>query len=60
MSISVVMENIFGGQPDRAALRYEKRAKEEAAPKKKEAAETAKKAFSALRTSCKVVIHQGI
>jgi len=54
------MENIFGGQPDRAALRYEKRAKEEAAPKKKEAAETAKKAFSALRTSCKVVIHQGI
>ena len=44
VSASVVMGNMFGSQPGRAALRYEKRAKEEASLKKKEATETAKKA----------------
>ena len=46
------MKNMFGRQPGRAALRYEKRAKEEAAIKKKEAAEAVKK--SLLLTTCQL------
>ena len=61
MSTSVVfMKKMFGSQPGRAALRYEKRAKEEAALRKKETAEAEKKAFSSLPASCEVVIHQGM
>ena len=41
---SVVTKNMFGSQLGRAALRYEKRTKEEEAIKKKVAAETAKHA----------------
>ena len=46
VSTSVVMKKKFGSQPGRTALRYEKRAKEDAALKKKEAAEAVKKVFS--------------
>mmetsp|Transcript_19072 Transcript_19072/g.32350 ORF Transcript_19072/g.32350 Transcript_19072/m.32350 type:complete len:137 (+) Transcript_19072:752-1162(+) len=54
------MKKLFGSQHGRAALRYEKRAKEEAALRKKEAAEAEKKAFSSLPASCEVVIHRGM
>ena len=53
------MKKMFGSQPGRAALRYEKRAKEEEALRKKEAAEAEKKAFSSLPASCEVVISPG-
>ena len=58
MSTFISMNNMFGSQPGRAALRYEKRPKEEAALKKKEAAEAVKKTFSSLPASCEVVFHQ--
>jgi hypothetical protein len=41
---SFAMKDMFGSQPGKAALRYEKRAKEEAALKAKEAEEAKKKA----------------
>ena len=43
VSTSVVINNVFGSQPGRAVLRCEKRAIEEAALKKKEAAGAVKK-----------------